>query len=349
MKKFFYGLMCLSVLLVSCNKNKDTTREPFQGDDITHRAEIVMDKNTKVANLNIDTKGRWFLFSGSSVDSIDFVTPLLNETGSGTYKLAVPGNRRTYYFLETEDGTAFLAERQLPMAGGFNFRDLGGIRNKDGKYTKWGKIFRSDDMHNLTPEDLTYLASIPIVSVVDFRSGQEIEANPDVLPASVRHDYAYSITPGDMTMNMDSIGTLQSADLDEMMKQMNVLFVTDSAYYNRYKDFFALLMNDSNVPLMFHCTAGKDRTGMAAALVLSALNVDESVIMEDYLSSNKYLEDKYRDIKNQYPALKSLLEVKPEFLQAGLDQMKRDHGSVENFLRNVLGVDIERFQAMYLY
>ena len=110
MKKIFYGLMIVSVFLVSCDKLKDTTREPFQGEDITGNAEIQMDKNTKVAYLDIDTKGTWILFSGSSKDSIDFVTPLLSATGSVRYKLDVPGNRRTYYFLETDAGTALLAE-----------------------------------------------------------------------------------------------------------------------------------------------------------------------------------------------------------------------------------------------
>ena len=349
MKRIFYGLFCLPFIIISCDKNKDTTREAFIGEDITKNSVIEIDKKTKEAYLKIDTKGEWTLYNGKSTDSIDFSKPLLSGTGSGSFKLTTPENQRAYYFLKTQEGTAFLAESQLPMEGGFNFRDLGGIRNKDGKYIQWGKIFRSDELHNLTARDLTYLASIPVVSVVDFRSEEEMQTAPDKLPSSVKKYYAYSIVPGNLNIDIKSLNHLQPTQLDTMMMQMNISFVTDSVYYGRYKEFFSLLMDENKIPLMYHCTAGKDRTGMATALILYALNVDEPVIMENYLLSNLYLEDKYKDIKAEHPVLKSLFDVKPEFLQAGIDQMKKDHGSVENFLRDVLDVDIEKFREMYLY
>lgn len=349
MKKMIFGLLSLAVLFGSCDRNKDNRREPFQGKDITKNAEIRIEKDSKIAYLDIETKGQWMIFSGNSQDSIDFSTPLLTGTGSGSHKLPVLANKRIYYFLDTPDGKALLAERHLPMVGGYNFRDLGGIRNKDGKYTQWGKIFRSDDLNRLTAEDLAYLESIPLISVVDFRSPEEIKAAPDVVPVTVKKDYTYSIIPGNLSVNMAELDQLKAEQVDSIMKQMNISFVTDSTYYNRYKDFFDLLMNENEVPLLFHCTAGKDRTGMAGALVLYALNIDEQTIMDDYLSSNKYLEEKYKSIKEGHPSLKSLFEVKPEFLQAGIDRMKEDHGSVENFIQNVLDVDIEKFRAKYLY
>ena len=133
------------------------------------------------------------------------------------------------------------------------------------------------------------------------------------------------------------------------MKDMNILLVTDSACIHQYKEFFKLLQNGDDIPLMFHCSAGKDRTGMGAALVLSALGVDEQTILKDYLLSNTYLANKYAGLKSQYPTISSLFEVKPEFLQAGLDKIKKDHGSVENYLTKVLGVDIQKMREMYLY
>lgn len=345
MKNVFYGLIAFLFVLTSCG-NK-FTGEPFTGEDLTKIAQIEIDKNTKITHFEIDTQGKWTLFSGHTPDSIDYSTPILTGTGPGKFNLPVPAYERTYYYLQTKEGTALLAERHLPIAGAYNFRDLGGIRNKDGKFTKWGKIFRSDDLHRLTETDASYLGSIPLISIVDFRSPQEIEAAPDTFPSTVKKDYAYCITPGNL--RIDSIQQMQPSQVDSMMIQMNVAFVTDTTYSNRYKDFFKLLQNEEHVPLAFHCTAGKDRTGMASALVLYALNVDDERIMEDYMASNKYLEDKYGDIKKEYPALKSLFEVKPEFLHAGIDRIKKDHGSVENFLKNVLGVDIEKFRELYLY
>ena len=133
------------------------------------------------------------------------------------------------------------------------------------------------------------------------------------------------------------------------MMEINVLLVSDSANIKRYKDYFALLQNEKDVPLLFHCSAGKDRTGMAAALTLFALGVDEETIMNDYLSSNIYLGDKYREYIAKYPALRSLFEVKSEYIQAGIKWMKQEYGTVENYLKKVLNVDISKMKEMYLY
>lgn len=137
--------------------------------------------------------------------------------------------------------------------------------------------------------------------------------------------------------------------IDSLMMEMNILLVTDPDCINRYKKFFELLQNKSNTPLLFHCSAGKDRTGMGAALILSALGVDEQTIMKDYLLSNIYLANKYSKMKAANPNLSSLFEVKPEFLQAGLDKIKNDHGNVENFLTKMLNIDIAKMREMYLY
>lgn len=242
-----------------------------------------------------------------------------------------------------------MAERHLPMTGGFNFRDLGGIKNINGKYTKWGKIFRSDDLQNLTDADLQYLSSIPIISIVDFRSESEMQAAPDKLPGGIMKYYPYSINPGNLSGAANALSDLSSMNIDSVMMQINVMMVTEEEGIQRFRDFFALLQDEKNVPLMFHCSAGKDRTGMASALVLSALNVEESRIIEDYMLSNQYITEKYAQYIAQYPELKSLFQVKPEFIGAGLQRIKADHGSVENFLKNVLNVDIEKLRSMYLY
>ena len=133
------------------------------------------------------------------------------------------------------------------------------------------------------------------------------------------------------------------------MMQMNTLFVTDSTFVDKYRIFFRLLQDEQEVPLLFHCSAGKDRTGMGAALILYALGVDEATIMQDYLASNIYLDNKYAKELERNPEPKSVLTVKREFLQAGIDRIKQDHGSVENFLKNVLKVDLAKFKERYLY
>ncbi len=344
-------LISLSIMISAsfnaCNNNK-TTEATYEGEDISGIAEITRDKNTKAASIRIDTDGRWKLYAGPKVESIDFSKPVLEKQGKGDFAIPVPDSVRSYFQLVTDGGKAILAENHLPMTGGFNFRDLGGIKTKDGHFVKWGKIFRSDDLHNLTDADLNYLASIPLISIVDFRSESEVSQLPDKVPSSVVKDYPYHITPGNLTASSD-LSQFNVSDMDSVMMSINKLLVTDSTAIKRYKDFFALLQNEKDVPLMFHCTAGKDRTGMGAALVLFALGVDEDTIMDDHLLSNIYLKDKYAKYVAQYPELEPLFGVKSQYLQAGINEIKETYGSIDNYLENTLAVDIPRFREMYLY
>ncbi|MDR3059067.1 MAG: tyrosine-protein phosphatase [Prevotella sp.] len=351
MNKIFIYMTVATVFLVSCGKQSNL-KAGYTGEDISKDAKIIRDKTSKVASLQIQIKGEWALYEGSSVDNIDFSRPIASGSEPGTFPLDISDSVRSYFELVSQRGTAILSEQHLPMTGGYNFRDLGGYKTSDDKYVKWGKIFRSDDLHNLTEADLDYLASIPLISIVDFRSKEEMNQAPDKNPSSVKTNYSYSISPGNLmaaASSLDDLAKLTANQADTLMIGMNILLVTDSACVQQYRNLFQLLQNDTDTPLMFHCSAGKDRTGMAAALILSALGVDERTILNDYLLSNIYLADKYAKCKDESPALKSLFEVKTEFLQAGLDRIKEDHGSIENYLTKVLNVDIQKMKQKYLY
>lgn len=349
MKKIFLSLAICSLVFISCNNsNKMINKAEYSGIDISNEASITRNKDTKAATLDIKIDGKWSLYSGNSVDNIDFTKPLLEGEGSGSYPLQVNDTARSYFQLVTTKGNAILAEEHLPMAGGYNFRDLGGIKNRDGKYVQWGKILRSDDLNKLTEADLKYLSSIPLISIVDFRSPDEVNQAPDKVPATVKEDYHLAITPGNLG-DLAMSGKATAEQLESAMQDVNILLVSDSLAIDQYRKMFELLQNSSDVPLMFHCSAGKDRTGMGAALILSALNVDESIIFNNYLESNVYLADKYAGYIAQKPDLKPLFEVKAEYLKAGLDQIKKDHGSIENYLTKVLGVDLDKMKEMYLY
>lgn len=349
MKKIILSLLFMGSIIISCkNSNMRVDKAQYSGKDVSDIASIIRNKETKAAELQIETSGKWILYAGNSVDNIDFSKPVAEGEGSGIFSLNIPDTVRSYFQLVTTESKAILAERHLPMTGGYNFRDLGGIRTSGGKYIKWGNIFRSDDLHHLTDADLNYLSSIPLISIVDFRSEDEIKRSPDRLPFSVKKDYGYSISPGNL-LAAKSLSDLKQEQMDSAMMEMNVLLVTDSSCVNRYKDLFALLQNEKNVPLMFHCSAGKDRTGMGAALILFALGVDEDIIINDYLSSNKYLGDKYAEYIAQNPNLKPLFEVNEKYIKAGLDKIKKDHGSIENYLTEILDVDIKKMREKYLY
>ncbi|ULQ60453.1 tyrosine-protein phosphatase [Brucepastera parasyntrophica] len=348
MKKFIlFFAICLCVFS-SCENKKTMSNKPeFSGEDLAGKATIIRDKQTKKAAFVTDLTGPFELYSGETVEEIDFSAPLLKGEGLGIYELDVPAATRSYFQLNAKEGKAILAEQHLPMTGGYNFRDLGGYRSKNGKYVKWGKIFRSDEMGTLTPEDLTYLESIPIRTVVDFRSQSEIDAQPDLLPQSAGR-VQLSISPGNLTAGQ-AMTEYTPEEMEGFMIEMNRLFVTDSVCLEQYRTFFRLLQSGEDAPLMFHCSAGKDRTGMAAALILFSLDVDEDTVIQDYLLSNIYLAEKYARNIEEHPQFRPMFEVRESYLKAGIDQIIADHGSVKNFLETVLDVDTDLMKSLYLY
>ncbi len=349
MHKLFYSLLLLNFLITSCKESqKLMENNMYSGINISDSVSLTRDKYTKEATLKIDINVPWSLYTGSSVDDIDQSKPILESNKAGSYTLHVNDSTRSYFKLISPYSTLVFAERLLPMEGGYNFRDLGGLQNKDGKIIKWGKLFRSDDLNNLTNADLNYLSSIPLTTIVDFRSTQEIDMAPDLLPRSVTNDFELSISPGNL-MDGNNFITYSSDQVDTLMMQLNVLLVADSLSIAQYKKFFELLQEQKDLPLLYHCSAGKDRTGMATALILFALGVDQTIIMNDYLSSNVYLSGKYSQYVDKYPNLKAFFEVKKEFLKAGIDYVIKEHGSVENYLTQVLNVDLNKMKDIYLY
>lgn len=317
-----------------------------RGVDLNKIASISRDKLTKVASLNINTPDEWSIFVGSDVETIDMAKPILTGKGAGVFELSVDLRKRSYFKLRVGMREAVLAERVLPMTGAFNFRDLGGIKLADDRKIKWGKLFRADELTNLTEEDVEYLESISISSVIDFRAENEIKRAPDKLPKSARFKYPLAITPG--AMRTDGAQSRGMASFSNQMKQMNRLYVSDPACVRAYRIMFTVIQNNLSAPIVFHCSAGKDRTGMATALILFALGASEETVLEDYMLSKKHIGDKYTAMVEKYPRTAPIFTVKRTYLEAGIEQMKNDYGSIENFLTQELKVDIPRLRRIYL-
>lgn len=320
----------------------------YEGIDISKEVRIERDKYTKRATLVIEIKEPWRLYSGYTVDSIDYTRTVLTGNGPGIFPVSIDTTSRSYFSIITQGGKIVFAERRLPMAGGYNFRDLGGYKTQEGRFTKWGKLFRADELSNLTPSDIVYLNSIPITTVIDFRAVAEAKRNQDNLPPSVKFTYPLTISPGNLS-NEKIQADLCKNDISTQMEIMNKSLVMDPECIKAYRKFFYILQNGLSAPSVFHCTAGKDRTGMAAALVLYALGVDQKTIMQDYILSKDYIYDKYASFVAKYPRAKNLFTVKPSYLKAGLEQIKEEYGSIESFLTDVLCVNIDKLKQMYLY
>lgn len=319
---------------------------PDNMDNINDIVNILRDKDSKSASIEVKTDISWKLYAVSGPDS-GYVTYKVSEGNSkGIFPLDAPEDKRCYFKFCTPAGNTILAERILPMTGGINFRDLGGYMSRDGRRVKWGKLFRSGEMSYLTEEDILYLGSIPIRSVIDFRTAAEIASTPDIVPPTTNNLIAYSIVPGNVIAEANKM-----PDRDEAIKIMteaNLAFVSDPDIIIQIKNVFKTILDKGNAPLVFHCTAGKDRTGITAALLLSGLGVGKKTVMEDYLLSNQCVNEKYSAMAERYPNLQPLLSVEESYLDIAFEYIKNNYGSAETYITEVLEVDTERLRDLYL-
>lgn len=290
--------------------------------------------------------------------------------------------QKPYYFtMLFEDGTSVLCGmRILPIMGMYNFRDMGGYPGKDGRRVKWGMLYRGDHLYNMKPEGVSYLDAVGLHSVIDFRGYQECEAYPNKLGDNDIKEYHF-IPDGKIAAFAGSLQNGESMDHHDMqiefareqvkkdpdmaarsMMNQQVEFVNNPASQKAYHDTLALIAETDAAPLYFHCKGGKDRTGYAAMLLLTILGVEESVIMYDYLLTNRAREKKnQRYLENfrkmaqgdeavaQY--LFALFKTEEAYLNAAIQEIKQNHGSIMSYIKNVLHISdkqIQIIQSLYL-
>jgi protein-tyrosine phosphatase len=227
--------------------------------------------------------------------------------------------------------------RSVALAGATNFRDLGGYVGKQGRLVKWRKLFRSDHLGLLTTADVAQLADLNLSRVFDLRGVKERVAHPFEAPGVAVH--SLSIEPTVVQALHDFAAknkTLTAQVAAELMQQTYRDFVTHNSA--RFKELFAhLLERDS--PLVFHCTAGKDRTGFAAALILLALGVQRDAVMQDYMLTNALYKAPDLVGGGAPPEVRAVIAtVREDFLNAALDVVDAEHGSVADYLEYGLGL-----------
>lgn len=247
-----------------------------------------------------------------------------------------------------KDNIAYQSEdhRKIVLDGTSNTRELGGYKTKDGRSLKWGVLYRSDKLSELTDADQEYLLQLGIKRVIDFRSSEEKQNEPDQLPSTLKYIEMPIEADGAIRPKVEAIlkGDLNE-DVGAILVETNKEFISD--FSGVYKGFIESLIENQE-PTLFHCTAGKDRAGFAAALVLLAVGVPEKIVIEDYMKTNKYTEETIQDYINKInlyslgsvdaEILRPLLGVEERFIRAALDEIKQKYGSVENFIRDELKI-----------
>lgn len=250
-------------------------------------------------------------------------------------------------------------QRLLPLQGGQNFRDLGGYRTADGRTVRWGVLFRSGSMHFLTAADYAYLERLGIRTVCDFRSTGERATEPVSWPAAAAPNVLADDYVQDLKRSGLTAGT-SPATADEARAKMTRLYPELLAQFNgQYRRMFAELLA-GRAPLAFNCSAGKDRTGVAAALLLTALGVPRGTVIEDYLLTNRYFDPK-KVVGSANSASQGLQRMPPgvvhaymaadrAYIEAAFRVIDGHRGGAAGYLRDELGLtraDLAKLRLTY--
>jgi len=253
--------------------------------------------------------------------------------------------------------------RHVPLAGQPNFRDLGGYSASDERTVKWGVVYRSGELSQLTDDDVGKLGGLGIKTVVDLRSPQEVSARGEGrLPPGVRAE-PMPIASSDIFTRL--IPMFLKGDFSQMppdlLDKVNRVLVRD--FTEQYAGLLRALSDSGNRPLVFHCTQGKDRAGFGAAMVLTALGVPWETVVEDYLLSNHYRKEENHKMLGMIRSfaanhggpeaeeialsrVEGLLYVKEQSLGAAHAEIIKRYGNTESFLIEGLGCSSESLEQL---
>ncbi|MEM1113039.1 MAG: tyrosine-protein phosphatase [Pseudomonadota bacterium] len=243
---------------------------------------------------------------------------------------------------------------QLDFEGANNFRDLGGYPTTSGQQVRRGMVYRADQLGKLTDADQALLAQLGIRTVVDFRRRLEREEILDRIDdASIRQVW---LPVEEEAADVKGLRRLLEEGLIDANGAHQYLVDANEHFIRRFSHVFGsyleLLLEAENYPLVFHCSAGKDRAGFAAALTLFVAGCSETVVKHDYLATNhctanwvngvlEGLNDVMGD-RVDPEAVKMLMQVRPEFLQRALDAIQEDYGNIAAYLDEGLGFDVAK-------
>jgi protein-tyrosine phosphatase len=252
---------------------------------------------------------------------------------------------------QTPDTLVFNARRAVTLEGGSNFRDLGGYPAAGGKHVKWGHIYRSADISQLTDHDLQTLHSRHVALVCDLRGPQEVAQAPDRLPPGARR---LALPAGSEKIDPRLLSGTKTLNRDSLMR---AVYTNTSFFQAKYKPMFdELLALPGDEALLFHCTAGKDRTGIGAALVLAALGVSRPTILKDYAATDVYWQaGREQSLQRMAQAgmsaeavagLRPLLAANPAYLAGTFAAIDKQYGSIAKYLATEMGLTPQKLTTL---
>ena len=268
-------------------------------------------------------------------------------------------------FASTTPAQAGEAQRHVPLDGQSNFRDLGGYQTTDGREVKWGELFRSGELPRLSDADVDRLDTLGVRTVVNFLTPAEIEQRgEDRLPDDVREIAAPIAGAGD-DLALLVLEARKTGDFSGIPPELNAdihrILITEAV--EEYAMLLRTAADPANRPLVFHCSHGVHRTGTAAVILLSVLGVPWETVREDYLLSNEYraeeIDRRLAELRNlaaenqgvppesvDTTNMKAFYRLQGAYIDASLEEAVRQHGSVEAYVREGLGLTEAEIEAL---
>ncbi len=248
-------------------------------------------------------------------------------------------------------------DRRLPLRGAHNVRDLGGYNTVGGRRLKRGMLYRADGLHRLTRHDIRRMQKLDLRTAVDFREEREYRRKPDRLPNGVRQLWV-PIDVGGAELRQEvraAISGTGSGDLSDVMVRVGRELVNGHtpAYRSWLHD---MVTEDDALPQIFHCTAGKDRTGLASALLLRILGVPPETVFDDYELSNLYLTKLTKRVirhirlislfRGDANTVRPILVADRRYLEASFEAIDAGWGGFDRYVEHGLGLDGAAIEAL---
>lgn len=239
-----------------------------------------------------------------------------------------------------------------------NFRDIGGYKTVDGLTVARGLVYRSGVFNPMSTEAIKKLESVGLKNVYDLRTASELNPKPDQIPLGAHHNHLNVLADSQSAApaKLDALlgepkkanAELGDGKIEEQFIEGYREFVSLPSARESYRTLFTSLADPQNLPAVFHCTGGKDRTGWASAALLTLLGVPRETVMADYLRSNEYTLPLFQTVIDNFVAAGgereipvAIFGVKTEYLEAAFDEMETRYGGINEYFSEGLGIDAE--------
>ncbi|WEV51619.1 tyrosine-protein phosphatase [Lactobacillus sp. ESL0731] len=340
------------------------------------------DSDKLMIKLLNSTQKQYQLLAGSQ-PSAENITTILATSNNGDFEVIVPRKELPKYFIikasDNSFSTNIFAERVIPLANAINVRDMGGYEANDGRFLKWGVLFRGDQLSKLDEDDQKLLTNYNLRTLVDYRSPHERQYHPNKFiptvlqvlncdPQSSFSEAAANVVDlkGENEKLVESIenGEVPEKYLNDRGENVIASYedlVTSPIAQKAYGRLLKAIVREENLPLFHHCRGGKDRTGFGSMLVLLMLNIKDEDIIHDYLLTkiirkerNQLKYDLYHQLvqKKEYlDYLMAMIDTREDYIKAAMNKIRKDFGSSDNYFQQHFGLtmaEINQARDFYL-